>query len=365
MKILLKLFATVFFIAGAIYIIKIETERYQSVTTIKIKDLSKQQSISAFDMILSQVSPTMQDSKLMEIYIRSNEMFSYLDKDFNLTAYYSGEQIDPLRRLKKDSFLTSFALSRGNLIKQYNEDLFIIYDPASTTLKIGFAHADPKIAQSIVENIIKYSSKALNTFEKENANVALQFLKKQVVENETKFTSSIKKMINYQNINNTIDPNLDVQSKSTMLAQLESDLVQKTVQFKSSSRYMIKNSSKMKIAINEIKNLKKEIYRIKKEIAGKGGEKTELNQAVFDFELLKNDIDFKKEIYKQSLTKLEELKAQVSQNIKNLLVVDKPSLPELYTFPNKPKNLLTLFIIVSFLYGIIASIITLLKDHQD
>jgi len=364
-KILLKVFFTLSFILGTFYIISYETERYQSDSIINIRDLSQKQTANPFDMILSQASPVMQDSKLLELYIRSEEMFNYLNTKFHLSTYYSSNKIDILRRLSPNSKLEFFKLTKENLVEQYNKDLFIIYDTPSTALKVSFAHADPKIAQKIVLSIIKHSSYTLNLLERENAQVALQFLKKQVTESKITFINSIKKMIIYQNKNNTIDPNLDVAAKSTILANLESDLIKKNVEFASGSKFMIKNSTELKIAKSTIKNLEKEIKRVKSKIAGNSKGKKELNTAVFDFELLKNDITFSKEVYSHSLAKLEELKAQVNQNIKNLLVINKPSLPERYTFPNKPKKVFTLFIILSFLYGILISIITLLKDHRD
>ena len=365
MKTILKLFFTITFIIAASYVIWFETERFQSNSVVTIRDLSQKQATSSFDMILSQTSPVMQDSKLLELYIRSGDMFSHLDKKFNLSSYYSGGKIDVLRRLSSESILPFYALSKENLIEEYNKDLFIIYDTASTALKMGFAHADPKIAQAIVESIIEHSSHTLNRLERENANVALHFLEKQVKESKVAFIDTIKKMIEYQNIHNTIDPNLDVQSKSTILANLEGDLIKKTVEFQSAGKFMIKNSAEQRIAKSTIENLKKEIKKVKQSIAGLGADTKELNEAVFDFELLKNDMNFSKEIYRQSLEKLEELRTQVNQNIKNLLVINKPSLAEKYTYPDKVKSILTLLIILGFLYGILISIITLLRDHRD
>jgi len=365
MKIILKLFFTIIFLITTTYVIFYETERFQSNGVITIRDLSQKQATSSFDMILSQTSPVMQDSKLLELYIKSGDMFTFLDRKFNLTAYYSGDKIDVLRRLSKESLLPVFSLTKENLLEQYNKDLFIIYDTPSTALQVGFAHANPEIAQKIVQSIIDHSGDTLNLLERDNARVALHFLEKQVKESKMSFIDTIKQMIDYQNEHNTIDPNLDVQSKSAILANLESSLIQKTVEFQSGARFMIKKSPEIRIARNTIANLKKEIETVKRQIAGTSGNKKELNESVFDFELLKNDINFSKEIYRQSLVKLEELKTQVNQNIKNLLVINKPSLAERYTYPEKPKRIFTLFIIFGFLYGILISIITLLKDHRD
>lgn len=365
MKTLLKLFFILIFFIAAGYIIWFETERFQSNSVITIRDLSKKQATSSFDMILSQTSPVMQDSKLLELYIRSGDMLRHLDEKYDLSSYYSGEQIDVLRRLSKENALPFFKLTKENLHEEYNKDLFIIYDTPSTALKVSFAHANPKIAQGIVESIIEHSSHTLNRLERENANVALRFLEKQVNESKVVFINTIKNMIEYQNTHNTIDPNMDVKSKSTILANLEGDLIKKTVEFQSAGKFMIKNSAEQRIAKRTIANLKKEIKKVKQSIAGKGIDTKELNEAVFDFELLKSDMDFSKEIYRQSLEKLEELRIQVNQNIKNLLVINKPSLAEKYMYPDKIKKTFTVFIILFFLYGILTSIITLLRDHRD
>jgi len=365
MKIILKLIFILLLVLSVLYVVYIETERFQSNSVITVRDLSQKQTANPFDMILAQTSPVMQDSKLLELYIRSEDMYKYLDKEHNLSKYYTSKQIDPLRRLSDNIPLPSYQLSKENLLKEYNKDLFMLYDTPSTALKLGFAHADPKVAQSIVKTIIEYAGNEMNRLERDNANVALHFLEKQVDKSRVDFTQSVKEMINYQNEHNTFDPNLDVKSKSTILANLESELIKKSVEFQSGGKFMIKNSSQQKIAKRTISNLKKEIKRVKREIAGSGADVKELNQAVFDFEILRNNIDFTKEVYKKSLEKLEELRTQVNQNIKNLLVINQPSLAENYTYPNKTKSILTIFIVLGFLYSILISIITLLRDHRD
>lgn len=365
MHILLKLLFSSLFIGGATFIILYETERYESTSIINIRDLSEEQTSNPFDMILAKASPVMQESKLLELYMRSEDMFSYLNEGFNFTQYYSSEQMDILRRLYKETKNPLYRLTKENLVKAYNDDLSIIYDAGSTALIVSFAHADPKLSREIIKDIIQHSSDTLNRLERENSEVALKFLKQQVKESEVIFIDSIKSMIKYQNKHNTIDPNLEVEAKSTILANLESELIKKNVEFASGAKFMVKNSIELKIARAMIKNLEKEIKRVRNEIAGTGKGRKELNEKVFDFEIIKSKMTFSKEIFSHSVAKLEELKSQVSQNIKNLLIITKPSLPELYTYPEKPKRVFTLFIILLFLYSILASMITLIRDHRD
>ena len=362
----LKLFFTIIFFVAAAYVISMETEKFESKSIIMVKDLSQKQSVDSFGaMLLSQASPTMQDSMLLELYIRSGEMFRFLDQKHHLTDYYSGKQIDILQRLSKNAIFPLYQTTKENLRAQYNKDVSILYDEPSSTLEVGFAHADPKIAQQIVQSIIDHSGDIINLFEKENAIVALRFLKKQENKNKVLFIDSTKKLIAYQNKHHTIDPNIDVQSKSAILANLEGNLVQQEVEYKSKLQYMNKDASEMKLLMGTIENIQKGITKLKTQIAGSDGNTNKLITNVFDFELLKSEVDFNKERYKQTLIKLEELKIQVSQNTKNLIVITKPSLADDYTYHDKPNSLFTILIILSFLYGILTTTLTILKDHKD
>lgn len=291
------------------------------------------------------------------------EMFLMLEREHNLTAYYSSKKIDVLQRLNPNALFGFWLTNHENLLKQYTNDLSMQYDEPSGTLNIGFKHTDPIVAQKIVRDIIKYSSQTLNRFEKENAEVALHALVLQEQENKKLFTLSIKKLIAYQNRHHTIDPSIDVQAKSTILATLESELIQKEVEYKSKLGYLNKNAAEMQLLKDTLLQMKKSILRIKKQIAGDGN--NELNKNVSEFELLKSEVDFNKERYKQTLIKLEETKIQVKQNAKNLIIVTKPTLAQTYSEPNKLKDILSLLIVLSFLYGILTLMLSILKEHKD
>ena len=78
MKIAIRLFFITMFLAVAGYIGYIETERYESVSITLLKDLSEKQEVSLGAMLLGKGSSTMQDSKVLELYIRSDEMFDFI-----------------------------------------------------------------------------------------------------------------------------------------------------------------------------------------------------------------------------------------------------------------------------------------------
>ena len=134
--------------------------------------------------------------------------------------------IDFFQRLYHDINIPFYLANKENLLKKYNSDLFVIFDEPSGTLSLRFAHIDSNTSQEILKSLIKHSDDVINQFSKENALVALKFIEKQRMENKVLFVDSIKTLIEYQNNHNTIDPNLDVEWKSTILANLEGQSIQ-------------------------------------------------------------------------------------------------------------------------------------------
>jgi len=330
-----------------------------------IKDLSQEQSTSPLGALLMPMgSSSMKDANLLGLYIQSSDMFSLLDQEFNLSNYYQSDKIDFLHRLSNTIPLPSYLLTMQNILSRYNEDLSILYDELSGTIKISFSHADAHIAQQIVQRIIRESSNILNLFENQNTKVILTFLQKQERKKHKAFIASLEALLGYQNRNRTIDPKVDIDVKNKILAELQTELIQKRVAYNSKGQYLNKNTAEMKLMQGNIAYIKKSIRKIKREITGNGSKK-ELNANMSDFTLLQSKVDFNKELYVQTLMKLEETKVLISQNRKNLIVVTKAKVSDSYSTPHKMKDSLSILIILSFLYGVMTLIFTIIRDHKD
>lgn len=346
------------------YITNIETERYESKSIVGLKDLSQKQEVSLGSILSGSGSETVKNSRILELYMRSFEMYDVLDKKYNLTAYYTGKTLDFYQRLYPDALLPSWRINRENLLKAYNKDLFVVFDNPSETLEIKFAFAHLNTSQQILKDIIRVSDEIINTYSRESARVSLHFINKLVVENRKHFIQTIKNLIVYQNKHHTFDPNMDVERKYTVLGELEADFVKKEIEYNSKRKtdWNLKGKE-MRTLKAIIDDIKKSISTMKQELSGNN--KTELNVDVFDFEVLKNEMEFAKDVYKETLINQEKAKIEANQNANHLVVITKPTLPDSYTYPDKVWDLFTLFLTLLFLYSIIMTSIAILRDHLD
>lgn len=345
------------FIILSSYILFFKTELFSSSSSILIKDLT---SSSTPSDLMSALMPTsssnMQDSMLLEKYIKSEEMFHKIDKEFSLREHYESDALDMIERLY------SFSTMK-DVLSLYESRLQISYDELSSTLDIEFLHADPAMAKKILEFILIHAGETLNLYDKENGNILLDFIQDQESQNKRLLTRSIEKLLAYQNAHKTIDPSIDIEAKSSILGELEAKLVQKETEYDSLRQYMNPKSTDLKLLRGEIASLKRKSVEIKSKLAG--SEKSDLNENVFDFETLKAEVEFAKERYKQTLVQLDLAMIQSTQNSKNLIVVTRPTLPDYYSQPNKIKSIITMFLLLLLTYGIFSMIHVIIKDHRD
>jgi len=344
-------------IVASAYVLFVQTELYKSSTTVLIKDLKP--TASASDMLSALIpnsSSNMQDSKLIEKYILSIEMFNKIDKKFNLKKHYMSKELDFLQRKYDFSKSSSF-------FDLYKKRVVISYDELSSTLDISFLHTDPKIAKRILEYIIKEAEKKLNMYDKENGNELLDFIKSQEIQNKKTLFDSIEALLEYQNKHKMIDPSMDIKSKSRILSGLEKKVIEKEIEYSNLKQYMNKNSVEVRTLKAQINSLKRKLNDIKSQLSGSS--KKELNENLFEFERLKSDVEFNKERYKQTLIQLDMAMIQATQNAKNFIIITKPTLSDDYSSPNKPKNIITIFMVLFMIYGIISMIYAIIKDHRD
>ena len=361
MKLLKKTRFMLFFILPfsifSSYIIFVQTELYKSSSTVLIKDLKP--TVTPTDMLSALIPTTasnMQDSKLIEKFIYSTEMFRKVDKKFNLKQHYLSDKLDFFQRMYEFSYSEDF-------LKLYKKRLVISYDELSSTLDISFLHTDPKVAKEILQYLVIEAEKKLNMYDKENGNELLDFIKNQEKQNKKVLLNSIERLLTYQNEHKTIDPSIDIRAKSTILAEIERKVVQKDIEYANLKQYMNTSSIELKTLRAEIRSLKKKLAEIRNELSGVN--KNELNENLFEFETLKSDVEFNKERYKQTLIQLDMAMIQATQNVKNFIVITKPTLSEDYSSPDKIKNIITLFMVLFMIYGIISMIYSIVKDHRD
>jgi len=348
-----KIFILIFII-GAIYILFIKSELYESSASIVIKDLNSPVNVENFPFIMP--TNNNQDVFVIKDYLSSFEELQKLNKKFNLKAHYKRFKLDVFDMLKPWS-------TKEDFLKMYQKRLVYIYDQTSGIVKIGFLHTNPATSYEIVKELIKDANEQLNKYNKIIAKKQLEYLQKEVQLNKEELDKSVKALEEFQNKYMMLNPVESAKAKFALVSNLQAKLIEKKAELHDLLQYMNESSFEVRRVKAEIRNLQSTLKKIKKALAGP--HKRGLNVFIFEYERLKNIVDLNKELYKESLLQLEKLKADISKNSKLLLEITKPYIPQSYKYPEKLKDIITLLLILALIYGVISLIEAIVKEHFD
>lgn len=351
------LFIGVFFLVS-FYFLVLKSILYESQTSLIVRDLTTKSSAGGFDLSFlgSSASSQVQDSKVVEEYLLSLDMFMILDAEFKLTEHFKSSKLDIIERLRENS-------KTEDILKFYRKRIRVEYDEVSGILHIAYAHTDPQVAQNILSFLVKHVEHEFNEFNRKKAKKQLVFIEQEFEKTKEKMDVSSKKLEAYQNKNLLLDPSAEATSSSSIIASLESTLMQKQIQYATQKDYLNENSHELKALQNEINEISKSIEKEKKSLTGSG--KDRLNRVLFEYEQLKIQLEFDIEVYKNALIQLETTKIEVLKEAKVLSVLSVPNLPDGYTYPNKPKVFITIFVVMMLVYGIFSMLIAIIRDHKE
>lgn len=345
------------FVLSVFYILFIQSKLYLSNASVIIRDINAKPAVG-FDLSVlgAGTSSQMQDSKVLEAYLNSYDVLEQLDDSFHLNDYYHSDAVDPLHRLYAYS-------TREDFLQTYRNHLSVLYDEISGILTIAFYHTDAHVSQSIVQFLITHAEQQLNFYNHLRAQRQLGFIKEQVQKNRLSLDTAIARLEQYQNSHQLIDPMSEIATKNTIIATLEADLVQKRAELELMLQYMNAQSYDVKKLAAQIKTMQSALERNKAKLSG--SQKDKLNKTFFEYEKLKSQVEFEKEVYAQSLGQLELATVEASQLAKALVVLIQPTLPDGIASPEYFRSLFTLLILFLLSYGIIVLVLGIIKDHKD
>ena len=113
----------------------------------------------------------------------------------------------------------------------------------------------------------------------------------------------------------------------------------------------------------EITEMEQALNRSREKLTG--AESRRINALIYEYEAIKSELDFCREIYKQALVQSEVGRMEALQQAKVLEVITTPSLPDEYSRPEKAKLMLTALVLLFLLSRISRLVFAVIEDHKD
>ncbi|MCV3457213.1 capsule biosynthesis protein [Campylobacter sp. CNRCH_2016_0050h] len=352
-KIVLILTAFVVF-----YYIFIAANRYVSESVLSVKSTTGDSgAITGIAVFLTNNSFSSEDINYLKSYIHSLDMLNILEEKVQIRELYQKQKLDFFYSVSSSANQEEFLKYYQNRVKITQEN------SANGLLRVEVEGFDPKSAHLIASTIVKESEKFINEISHKAARDQMRFAEEELLQFKKRYQKAKDELLAFQNKYGVFDPLKQAESTLKLIAELESKIAAKEAELLMMQSYINDNAPQIVTIKSEITALKKQLQKEKSKVSSpKSSQK--LNDLAAKFQDLTIEAGFAESAYTAALKAYESARIEALRKIKQVVIVQSPSLPQSAKYPEALYNILTAFMILSLIYGIVKFIKMIIEEHR-
>lgn len=340
----------------AFYQIVIATPRYESQAKVIVKQPDAMATMDTGMAVLSGLgmTPSNSDTQLVVAYIRSVDMLEYIDKEIQLKKHYESDASDIYTRLAKDS-------SKESFLKFYNDHINVEVDEKAQVITILVQGFTPEYTQKLNNLIVQRAEWFINEVNRNLASEQLKFIKEEHESIEDRLASAKKELLEYQSEYSLLDPEVESAAIQKIAYSIEAKVAEKKAELNILNEVLSNESAQIVALKNQIRALEEQLIDERDRLSSSNGELS-ISQILSRFSDYKINVELALQAYTSSLISLEKARVESYRQIKFLVTVEKPTIPQDSSYPKVLYNLSLLAVVLLMLYGISAIIRATIKE---
>ncbi len=333
------------------------SDRYVTEAQVYVKSTGETASIlPVLPLVSGATGGAAHDAMLLTSYILSSDMLLALDERLDLRAHYASDEWDFFSRMSSD-------VSDEDFLKYYQKHLSANIQPESNIIQIRAQGFTPEFSQAIADNVLEQAEAFINGVSQKIALQEIAFVEQELNRARQSVNDSRGALLAFQSENELLDPAITGAAIQAVVNNMEGELVRLEAEEKVLTSYLQPNAAELVSVRDRISGIKEQLEQERDKFASQGEQS--INQVNAQFEELRLAFEFATDIYKVTLQTLEQARVESYRKLKHLVVVQAPRVPDSPILPRKIYNLITLFVILNLIYGIVAMIVATIREHRD
>lgn len=348
----------IWFFYGA-YLVLLATPQYESESKLVIKANEGGSSFDPSSLLLSSVSiaPVSEDSSLLEAYIYSRDMLSKVDTEIALREHFMSRDADLFSRLSQDH-------SEEDFYDFYLDHIIVNIDANSSVISITTRAFSETYAQQFNRLVIKHAEDFMNQIGYALAEKKLQFAGNEHQIVERKLQDAKQQLLAFQSTHHVLDPSADGLAMQQIAFSLEATLAQKKAELSMLQTIMSETAPEVAALKRQLVALQSEINRQKSKVSTMEDDHNGLavNELMAQYSNLKVQAELALQAYTASLVTLEKARVDAYQQLKFLVLIQHPTMPDDYSYPRTTYSLLLMAVALLMLYGIGRVVVATIRE---
>lgn len=353
-------FKTVIYIMIVVifYYTFIAADRYVSNVSLSVKstDGGSPISLSGIESLVGVASSSTEDIKLLQEYIKSFDMLQKLDEKINLRSLYEKQKIDLFFRIYSST-------SKESYLKYYRDRIHILFDDTTGLLNVAVEGFSPEDARNISAAILEECERFINEISHNIAREQLRFAQGELESAKQKYKDAKNELLAFQNEYGVFDPQSLAKTKAGFITEIELQISKKETELNTMRSYLNDNAPEIAALKAELRAHKEQLEKEKSKVASNASQ-DKLNDVVAQFEALYLNLSFAEDVYKTAITAVETTRIEIGRKAKQVVVIQSPYVPDSAAYPNKMYNIITIFVILTLIFGVVRLVRAIIDEHR-
>ncbi len=334
----------------------VASERYVSTAYVVLNSPSVESPNLNFGSLLTG-STVSSDLLLLREHLLSVDMLRKLDQQLDLRSHYSQPSIDRLSRLRKAD------VPIEELHRYYLKRVEVELDDYANVLRVQVSAFDAQMAHAINQLMLAKGEAHMNAMGQRLASEQVRFIEQQAQVLAERLHQAREALLLYQNEHGLISPRAAVESLMAVVAGLERELASLQAQRTALATTRSPQSPEMIALSARIQALEEQIAVERTRMAAQSGEA--LNRITLEYETLELQARFAQDLYSSALTMLESTRGEAIRQLKQISILQSPTLPEFSTEPRRLYSI-TVFTLLTLLFTLILQmLVAIVRDHRE
>ena len=311
-----------FSIFSTLYFYSIGRNRYFVRSDIIVRKASSNayRNLDISNLIGTGNASSTEDAFFLRTYLESPQVLNAFEKLVDLETVYKKSGLDLYAGISKNPSLE-------RKYDFFRRQISISLDDRSGILRIRSLALDPDTAYKLNTFLIKQAELFINELNQSVYKEQLEFLNSEVLKKEKKLNEANKKLTDFQRFYKTLDIKSEAAMNSTLIAELESQLVKLKVELASIKRQFVDpNSPEIIILNDQISELNNQILIERNSLVNPKAK--DFSNRIVKMAELKSNQEFAYNLYISAMTAAEKATLESVQQQRFLGIISEPQIPE-------------------------------------
>ena len=345
----------------SLYLAAVAADRYVSKTVISVRQAGNEgaAALPGAAMLLAGINPpSHEDTLFVKEFVHSQGLLLKLQERLDLRAHFAAERADLPYRLSEDASLEDF-------VEYYRKRVDVLFDDRASLLTVQVQGFDAAFAQRLNRTILEESERFVNENSHRIAREQLRFAEQELTLAGQRLQQAQSTLLAFQSKNRLLDPTAQAMASGALLAELEASRSRLEAELNGLRGFLNEDAFQIAALRSRIAAINRQIDTERARATSANTRGARLTQLAQEFQGLQLQAEFARDAYKLALAAVENARIDATRQIKSLVVIEPPSLPETAEYPRVGYNLGTLLAICVLLYAIVRMVLATIREHLD